>query len=113
MKRKMEIRKKFKGSPKMGASIVVEDLGFYLLGPRGELLPCPSIKENRLFVFSLAANTPITERTRKNNLKKTNALGREVIIQPNLVLFSPDNGSLYLFNKFTKKYAVFKYLRDA
>ena len=110
----MEIRKKITNKPVYWseATISVEDVGAYAMDAMGRMEPVQTTKARMGEFTGMRERLPATEMRRQRFLAKLPAMREQVVVFPNLVLFVPDEGAFYKFDHFTKKYVVFKYLRD-
>lgn len=113
MKQKMEIKKKITGNPVFGdAMISVEDVGAYTMDATGHLEPLQSAKA-RIGAFTcVRERLYATEAGRQRLLAQLPTMREQVVVFPDLILFVPEQMAYYEFDHFTKKYVVFKYLRD-
>lgn len=108
-----EIRKPLQGPPRLWeAAVAVEDVRPYLLEFGGGLRPLVTSREHRIDFFSQKSEFEKHVARDRQQLALARAARPTVTIDPNLVLYSPENDAFYQFDRFTPKYAVFRYLRS-
>jgi hypothetical protein len=109
---RQEIRKRFQGRPRIWeAEIGVEDVQPYLLdGPR--LIPIQTIQQRCISVRITKSEFAKHVVRDRQQLALARAARPSVIIDPNLVLYSPRDDAFYRFDRFTPKYAVFRFFRQ-
>jgi hypothetical protein len=108
-----EIRKRFTGPPRpWEAKIVVEDVRPYLIEFGGGLRPIATNREHRIDFLSQKSEFKKHVARDWHQLALARIARPTVTLDPNLVLYSPEDDAFYLFDRFTAKYAVFRLLRQ-
>ncbi len=109
---RQEIRKQFRGEPRLwDAEVAIDDVGAYLIEPLGRLIPLTTGKMVRLSLFSTPGEFAHTVQRNRKQYAQARAEPPMAVIDPNLVLYSPTDDAFYRFDRFTAKYAVFRFLR--
>lgn len=112
MTMRQEIRKRFTGPPRLWeAAVAVEDVRPYLIEAGGRLRPLVTSREHRIDFFSQKSEFAKHVVRDRQQLALARAARPTATIDPDLVLYSPDDDAFYRFDRFTPQYAVFRFFR--
>ena len=112
MTMRQEIRKRFTGPPRLWeAAVAVEDVRPYLLEFGGGLTPLRTGREQLLTLVSTKSESAAHLQRDRKRFEQARAARPSVAIDPNLVLYSPDDDAFFRFDRFTAQYAVFRFFR--